>query len=117
MELTYHRNGDYLFPNLVIGKMAEGSDAPIGKYGRLRKSFLKEHRSVRYSGLLMAGKLQEHLRQVDRDAEARMDEIVNRLLMNHPAPDKAQDQMGWVQHMNQLNRIAEETVLEELVYS
>ena len=46
-----------------------------------------------------------------------MDEIVNRLLINHPAPDKAQDQIGWVQHMNQLNRIAEETVLEELVYS
>ena len=96
MELTYHRNGDYLFPNLVIGKMAEGSEEPIGKYGRLRKA---------------------HLRQVDRDAEARLDEIVNQLLMKHPAPDKAQDQMGWVQHMNQLNLIAEETVLEELVYS
>ena len=69
MELTYHRNGDYLFPNLVIGKMAEGSEEPIGRYGRLRKSYLKEHRSVRYSGLLMAGKLQEHLRQVFYDLE------------------------------------------------
>ena len=117
MELTYHRNGDYLFPNLVIGKIAEGSEEPIGKYGRLRKAYLKEHRGVHYSGLLIAGKLEEHLRQVDRDAEARLDEIVNRFLMNHPAPDKAQDQMGWVQHMNQLNLIAEETVLEELVYS
>ena len=117
MELTYHRNGDYLFPNLVIGKITEGSDEPIGKYGRLRKAYLKEHRSVRYSGLLITGKLEEHLRQVDRDAEARMDVIVNQLLMKHPAPDKAQDQMGWVQHMNQLNLIAEETVLEELVYS
>ena len=54
---------------------------------------------------------------MDRDAEARLDEIVNQLLMKNPAPDKAQDQMSWVQHMNQLNLIAEETVLEELVYS
>ena len=75
------------------------------------------HRGVHYSGLLITGKLEEHLRQVDRDAEARMDEIVNQLLMKNPAPDKAQDQMSWVQHMNQLNLIAEETVLEELVYS
>ena len=117
MELTYHRNGDYLFPNLVIGKMAEGSDEPIGKYGRLRKAYLKEHRNVRYTTLLMTGKLEEHLRQTDRDAEARMDEIVKQLLMKRPAPDKAQDQMGWVQHMNQLNLTAEETVLKELVYS
>jgi len=117
MELTYHRNGDYLFPNLVIGKIAEGADEPIGKYGRLRKAYLKDHRGVHYSGLLITGKLEEHLRQVDRDAEARMDEIVNQLLVKRPAPDKARDQMGWVQHMNQLNQIAEETVLEELVYS
>ena len=113
MELTYHRKGDYLFPNLTI----EEQGITIGKYGMLRKTFMKENRRVWYQGLLLSGKLDGYLAEIDRTAQERMEVIMGNLLERFPAPDKEADQMAWAAHMNGLTAMAEETVLTELVYS
>lgn len=113
MELTYHRKGDYLFPNLTI----EGQGMTIGKYGMLRKTFMRENRRGWYQGLLLSGKLDGYLSEIDRTAQERMEVIMENLLERFPAPDKEADQMAWAAHMNGLTAMAEEMVLAELVYS
>ena len=113
MELTYHRKGDYLFPNLYI---EQEETEPIGKYGLLRKSYLKEHRSGWYQCMLMTGELSQHLSEIDQTAQRRVDQIVAQMLARNPAPDKETDPMGWVGHMNNLLAMAEEMVLTDLIY-
>ena len=113
MELTYYRKGDYLYPNLTIeSEVTE----PIGKYGLLRKSYLKEHKPDWYQSMLLTGKLDVHLLETDKAAQSRLDKIVNQLLETNPAPSKETDQMGWAAHMNSLTAQAEEIVLNELIY-
>ena len=114
MELTYHRNGDYLFPNLILKSEAT---EPVGKYGLLRKQYLKEHKTNWYKSMLLTGKLDRHLVEIDRSTQERIDRIINDLSKTNPAPDKEADQLGWVAHMNSLKAMAEEIVLEELVYA
>ena len=75
-ELTYARCGDYYIPDL---KLSEQPEAPIGKYGRMRQRYLKEHRPGLYSGLILSEKLYPHLLEIDRAARERMDAM---LLMN-----------------------------------
>ena len=102
-----------MFPNLTI----EEQGITIGKYGMLRKTFMKENRRGWYQGLLLSGKLDGYLAEIDRTAQERMEVIMGNLLERFPAPDKETDQMAWVVHMNDLTAMAEETVLTELVYS
>lgn len=114
MELTYHRNGDYLFPNLILeSEMME----PVGKYGLLRKQYLKEHKTNWYKSMLLTGKLDRHLAVIDRSAQARIDKIMEELSGTNPAPDKETDPLGWAAHMNSLKAMAEEIVLKELIYA
>ncbi|MFQ8655502.1 MAG: TnpV protein [Mediterraneibacter gnavus] len=113
MELTYYRKGDYLFPNLTI----ENGPVNIGKYGMLRKTFLKENRKNWYQSMLLTGKLEKHLMEIEKAAQERMEVLMNGLLIQYPAPDKEADQMKWVAHMNNLQQMAEESVLTELVYN
>lgn len=113
MELTYHRKGDYLFPNLTI----ENEEVTIGKYGMLRRTFLKENRKNWYQSMMLTGKLNRHLMETEKAAQERMETLMDGLLMTYPAPDKEADQMKWTAHMNMLTAMAEETVLTELVYS
>ena len=114
MEITYHRQGDYLYPNLVLE-----ADEPltIGKYGLMRKSYLKAHKPSWYQSMLMTGKLERHLAEIDRTAQECVERIVARLAVSFPAPDKAADPLGWAAHMNGLAAMAEETVLKEIVYN
>ena len=112
-NLTYTQKGDYQYPNLTMD-VPEGD---IGKYGRMRLRFLKEHRKGRHSGLLLAGKLKAHLLEVNNTAKEQIDKLVEEMLEINPAPDKETDQMGWVQHMNNLIASAEEIVMQELIYS
>ena len=113
MELTYHRKGDYLFPNLYI---EQGETEPIGKYGMLRKTYLKEHRSGWYQSMLVTGELSKHLSEIDQTAQRRVDQIVAQMLARNPAPDKETDSLGWTGHMNSLLAMAEEMVLTDLIY-
>ncbi len=114
MNLTYLRNGDNLFPALYI----EDADLPIGKYGLLRKSYLKEHKRGWYSSLLLTGKLDEHLAEIDRTCTERVEQITNQLARREGITEalKAADQMEWVARMNSIRARAEEIVLSELVY-
>ena len=114
MDLTYTRNGDYLFPALRL----EDADLPIGKYGLLRKSYLKEHKRGWYSSLLLTGKLDEHLAEIDHSCTERVELIMNQLAWREGVTEalKAADQMTWVARMNNIRASAEEIVLSELVY-
>ena len=72
MNIEYHKSGDYLFPNLTI---KETGTNPVGKYGRMRKHYLKEHRPAIYSNLLLSGKLFQHLSEIDQACEDRIELI------------------------------------------
>lgn len=113
MELTYFQCGDYLLPNLTIGE----THALTGKYEMLRKTFLKENRAGWYQGMMLSEKLDRHLAEVEKAAEERMEILMEGLLEKYPAPDKAKDQLAWAAHMGSLTAMAEESVLQELVYS
>ena len=113
MELTYTKTGDYLIPDLVLPE----EENQIGKYGMLRKTYLKNHRQGMYASLMLSGSLSRHLSEIDRTARERIELITVQLLEKAPAPDKAADPLSWTGHMNSLKHQAEETVLAELVYS
>ena len=114
MELSYVQQGEYFFPKLCF----EAENPPIGKYGLLRKSYLKEHKRGWYSSLLLAGKLDSHLAEIDRTCTERVDLITNQLARREGVTEalKATDQMTWVARMNNIRASAEEIVLSELVY-
>lgn len=113
---TYTQVGDILLPDLV----PEDTDRlPIGKYGRMRKRYLKEQRPVLYTDLLMSGKLFEHLSDIDSAAQEHLDRIVSQLAARRGITEqlKAADQMRWVQEMNNIHAAAEEIILQELIYT
>lgn len=112
-EWTYTRNGDYLIPDL---KLEVNVQKPLGRYGRMRRSFLRENHPIQYNELVLTEKLYPHLREIEETAKARMARLMRELLEKNPAPDKKSSQMAWVQHMNSLRAQAEEIILEELIY-
>ena len=92
-------------------------EVTIGKYGMLRRTFLKEHKNSLYQSLFLTGKLNSHLEQIEKAAQERLDSQMEKLLEKNPAPDKEADPMAWTAHMNALMATAEESILTELVYS
>ena len=112
-SLNYTKIGDYQLPNLTLNQPRK----PLGKYGRLRRTYLKDHRPVLYNTMLLNGSLYPHLMEVEQTAESQMQQTMKQLLKQNPAPDKEQNQMAWVQHMNSLRAQSEELVLMELIYS
>ena len=115
-ELTYKRSGDYLNPNLIINTKEL---PPLGKYGRMRKTYLKEHRPILWNNLLLTGKLDSHLREIDRTANSRLEQMMTELAMLTGVTEslKEKSPMAWTQQMNALKAQAEEVLLTELVYS
>ena len=112
-NLSYTQTGDYLLPNLTLHQ----PKTPLGKYGRMRLNFLKQQHPVLYHTMLLNGSLYPHLMEVEQTAESQMQQTMEQLLKQNPAPDKESRQMAWVQHMNSLKAQAEELVLTELIYS
>ena len=112
---SYMKVGDYLIPNLTID---ESEQQPIGKYGRMRKHYLKEHRRVLYTNLLVTGKLFQHLAEIEHVCEERMDLLTRQMAKQEGVTEalKAADQMEWVCRMNSIRNRAEEIVLHELIY-
>ena len=115
MEISYQRKGDYLFPDLMI----EETPLTYGKYGMLRKNYLKENRRNWYRSMDLAGKLADHLRETDRKASERMDQITEQMAVQEKVTEalKSQDMMEWIRRMNSIRNRAEEIVLAELVYN
>ena len=112
-SVTYSTVGDYQLPNLILNQPRK----PLGKYGRMRLNFLKQQHPVLYNTMLLSGSLYPHLMEMEQTAESRMQQTMEQLLKQTPAPDKESRQMAWVQHMNSLKAQAEELVLTELIYS
>ena len=113
MELTYRQEGDYLLPNVTVPESPR-----IGKYGMLRRDFLRKHRDPIYTGMLLAGTLNSHLEETDRTANEMQERLISQMAQTEGVTErlKASDQMLWVQRMNSIQSRAEETVLTELIY-
>ena len=112
-SVTYSTIGDYQFPNLTLPQQ----EKPLGKYGRMRRAYLKEHRPVRYNSMLLTGSLYPTLNELEQTAEQMKAQMMADLLAKNPAPDKEKNQLAWVQHMNSLDAQAEEVIRAELIYS
>lgn len=112
---TYTQVGDVLLPDLCI---EEAEQRPIGKYGRMRKRYLKEQHPVIFSELLLSGKLYPHLLEIDESCEGRMELLILQMAKREGVTEalKAADQMEWVRRMNGIRNRAEEIVLHELIY-
>ena len=112
---TYRQEGDYLIPNLTL---PDEPDYQIGKYGHLRRSYLKEYHPVLYANFLTSGTLHRHLAEIDQACNERMEIIVSDMAKQEGVTEslKAADQMEWVCRMNNIRSRAEEIVLTELVY-
>ena len=103
-----------LDPKLDYPKQPAGS---IGKYGEMRRRYLLEHRKARYTMMMLEGTLKQHLMDVNEEAHRQIAAVIYDLLRANPAPDKAANQIGWIQHMNMLKLKAEEIILRELIYT
>ena len=115
MNLTYEKCGDYLIPNLIPDPELEGE---VRKFGLMRKSYVENHRRGIYSGLLLSGKLKEHLLMIQEQAEERFDLLIEQMAKQEGVTERlrAQDQMLWVRRMNNIRARAEEIVREEIIY-
>ena len=115
MNITYEKCGDYLIPNLIPNPEPEGE---LRKFGLMRKSYLENHRKGIYSGLLLSGELKKHLLMIQEQAEERFDLLVEQMAEREHVTEqlKKQDQMLWVQRMNNIRARAEEIVREEIIY-
>ena len=110
----YRQEGDYLIPNI---KLPEQEEYQLGKYGRMRRNFLKEHHPARYSDLIVEGQLWNHLAEIDKLCNARMEVLIAAMKIQEGVTDalKAADQMECVRRINSIHNRAEEIVLYELV--
>ena len=112
--MGYTLHGDYYLPDLVLRE----EEPTYGKYGMLRKQFLKEHRSARYQYMLLTGKLNEHLNQIDQEVREQVETLMEQMTEKQGVTEelKAQDQMNWVRLMNNIKVSAEEIVVQEVIY-
>ena len=108
ISYTLGEDGLY-YPDLYL---PEETEYPIGKYGMLRRDYLKEHRKGLYLELVLAGKLNEHLHQIDEECNQMMGRLVEQMTEEL----KMQDQMAWVGRMNNIRVCAEEVILKAVVY-
>ena len=114
MNLTYTMQGDYLLPNLEVPESPK-----VGKYGMLRRSFLRSHKQALYTGMMLEDTLNRHLEQVDKEANMLLEKLMTQMMQEQGLTEKlkSRNQMLWVQQMNNLRQSAEEVVLKELIYS
>ncbi|MFQ9891923.1 TnpV protein [Enterocloster clostridioformis] len=112
--MTYRQAGDYQIPDI---ELKNSEEKPLGKYGRMRRAYLEENNPMLLNDLILSEELFPHLQEIDETAHRRVGQLMNELLEKNPAPDKATQQMAWVQHMNSLKAQAEEIVTAELINS
>ena len=116
MNLTYTQNGDYLIPDLTL---TEQEAKPLGKYGRMRKKYLQEHRPVLWNQMILNETLFPHLREIEETANSRLEQMMPGLMKSAGVTEdlKARDPMTWVGLMNNCKAQAEEVILRDLIYS
>ena len=113
-NLTYTMQGDYLIPDLIPPESPK-----VGKFGMLRRSYLKQWRNGLYTGMLLSEKLNAHLEEIDRQANEMTDQLTQQYAQEAGVTEslKSQNQMLWVQLMNNCRNRAEQVVMESLIYS
>ena len=112
--LNYTLHGDYYLPDLEINE----EEPTYGKYGIMRKQFLKEHRSARYQYLVLTGKLTEQLNQVDKEAREKVEMLMEQMVEQWGVTEelKMHEQMEWVRRKDNIQAIAEEIAFKEIIY-
>ena len=104
---------NYQSPDISL----EETRGTIGKYGLMRKEYLRNHKVARFNILTLKNRLDSHLMEIESQARQRVDNLMNELLEKDPATDKMADGMAWTRHMNQIKAQAEELVIQEIIYS
>lgn len=111
--LWYERCGDYYLPCLSLPERK-----PVGIWGQRYLRFLKEHRSTTYTAMLLNGTLDDHVAEIDRQAEEMLDRLTKQMAQHEGVTEalKARNQVAWVGAMNNIRAMAEEVVRAELIY-
>ena len=111
---TYRQVGDYFIPDIELPER----NYKIGKYGRMRHRHLKEHRKIQYTTMILDGTLYDHLEEIDRICNERIETMVAAMKKQQGITEelKAADQLAWVGAMNNIRNAAEEIILRELIY-
>ena len=114
MNIQYIRVGDYFIPDLELPEETR----PIGKWGRMYREYMREHKPIQYNCLLLSGKLWTHLADLNEQAQDRLERMIDQMKATEGITEtlKACDPMAWVQRMNNIRARAEEIVREELIY-
>ena len=114
-EIHYAQVGEYQLPLLTLPQSRDSE--PLGKYARMRLTYLKAQRPVLYNRMLLNGSLWPHLQEVQRAASDQAERTIAALADKFPTPDKERSQLLWTVHMNELKAQAEEVVVREVVYA
>ena len=114
MNIQYIRVGDYFIPDLELPE----EPRPIGKWGRIHRDYLREHKPIQYNCLLLSGKLWTYLADLNEQAQDRLERIIEQMKTDEGISEalKASDPMAWVGAMNNIRNRAEEIILQELIY-
>ena len=114
MEIQYIRVGDYFIPDLMLPEESR----PIGKWGRMHREYLKEHKPIQYNCLLLSGELRTYLADLNEQAQDRLERMTDQMKTAEGVTEelKAADPMSWVGAMNNIRNRAEEIILQELIY-
>ena len=117
-KIDYVKCGDYQIPALTLGNEDADQHRFIGKYGMLRETYLRNHRSGLYTSMLMTGRLEDHLAEVSELASQRVNSMIEEMMKREGLTErlKSTDQMRWVQLVNSFQAVAEEVVLREIIY-
>lgn len=113
-SLEYIRSGDYFIPNLTLPEETR----PMGKWGRMHREYLKEHKPIQYNCLLLSGELWTYLVDLNEQAQDRLERMIDQMKTTEGITEtlKASDPMAWVGAMNSIRNRAEEIIREELIY-
>ena len=114
MEMQYIRVGDYFIPDLELPEETR----PMGKWGRMRREYLKEYKPIQYNCLLLSGKLWTYLADLKEQAQDRLEQMIDQMKAAEGVTEglKDADPMAWVGAMNNIRNRAEEIILQELIY-
>ena len=114
MEIQYIRVGDYFIPDLMLPEESR----PIGKWGRMHREYLREHKPIQYNCLLLSGELRTYLADLNEQAQDGLERMIDQMKMAEGVTEelKAADPMAWVGAVNNIRNRAEEIILQELIY-
>ena len=114
MDINYIRVGDYFIPDLTLPEESR----PVGKWGRMHRDYLREHKPIQYNCLLLSGEMWTYLADLNEQAQDRLERIIDQMKAAESVTEglKAADPMAWVGAMNNIRNRAEEIILQELIF-